>query len=687
MTALSIQPPFPIFTDIDGQPLENGYIFIGTVNLNPQTNPITVYWDAALTIPAVQPIRTLAGYPSNNGTPARLYVNSDYSIRVQNRNGSLVYSAPQATERYGNVITAATVTYLPAGTGAVETTVQAKLRDYVSVHDFMTAAQIADAQSFAPTLNMTAAIQAALNTNRSVYFPFGVYLTDPLLIPFDAAGAIYFGDGFYHYTDTKQTVIKARTAGQAHIMRIGNSGISGCDCLTFQQIRFDCDNKAAIGIDATFGAFFTMLDCGVYDFTSYGVYHKQGLARYDRVFINTSPTANPSAVGCHLYSDSAISDSEFSGGGIPLKIVAGGNRITNFWCNTGSAACITLTPFDASTTHINTSLVNIYAGEVLHAAGGGVRPIIEMVGLSGQRVQEVQFSNSYLVTAAGATDKKNGGIFMDYCDAIAISNIVIRGNGTGATSTLYCDYFVKAQRSKTIAITGCVIKDVNHNPIYLVSAIDQPVTVDGCQFYNFGVGGVIVGAEAAAVRCETGTSAVVTNCVFHVDTGSAVPYAADVDSADTLTFANNMISYANGTIVDVASGTPAYITTRSGTKSINNYQINGGSLSGASLNLTTGTVGSTGSGVAETFNLTTLPNTAVQKIYLATLSQQGAGTNTAMYYINVYGGNASAIRISGDTTTPGINALIIQMSGLGVQAVIGSAFGALTWRWNINQLV
>ena len=106
MTALSIQPTFPIFTDIDGQPLESGYIWIGTTNLNPITNPITVYWDAALTLAAVQPIRTIGGYPMNNGTPARLYVNSDYSIQVQNRNGSVVYSAPAATERYaGPVIT------------------------------------------------------------------------------------------------------------------------------------------------------------------------------------------------------------------------------------------------------------------------------------------------------------------------------------------------------------------------------------------------------------------------------------------------------------------------------------------------------------------------------------------------------------------------------------------------------
>lgn len=105
MSALSIQPTYPIFTDTDGQPLEDGYIWIGTANLDPQGNPINVYWDAALTQLAGQPIRTQGGYPVNSGTPARLYVNSDYSIRVMNKNASVVYSAPVSTERYnGSVI-------------------------------------------------------------------------------------------------------------------------------------------------------------------------------------------------------------------------------------------------------------------------------------------------------------------------------------------------------------------------------------------------------------------------------------------------------------------------------------------------------------------------------------------------------------------------------------------------------
>lgn len=156
MSALSIQPTYPIFTETDGQPLENGYIWIGTVNLDPQVNPINIYWDAALTISAPQPIRTLGGYPSRNGTPARLYVNSDYSIRVMNKNGSTVYSAPAATERYGNVITLADLTFLQSGSGAVPRTALSKMRDQIEARDFGAVADL--------STDNTAAIQNALDS-------------------------------------------------------------------------------------------------------------------------------------------------------------------------------------------------------------------------------------------------------------------------------------------------------------------------------------------------------------------------------------------------------------------------------------------------------------------------------------------------------------------------------------------
>jgi hypothetical protein len=180
MSALSINPPYPVFTDTDGQPLEDGYIWIGTANLNPLTSPIVVYWDAALTIPAGQPIRTINGYPSRAGTPARLYAGSDYSIQVQNKNGSVLYSAPMATDRVSDAIIStidsSQVMFLQSGTGAVLRTAQSKMRETVSVLDFgADPAGVADS---------TPAIQAAVTSllsGATLAFPPGAYkITTPI---------------------------------------------------------------------------------------------------------------------------------------------------------------------------------------------------------------------------------------------------------------------------------------------------------------------------------------------------------------------------------------------------------------------------------------------------------------------------------------------------------------------------
>lgn len=93
MPAISIQPTYPVFTGLDGLPLDAGYLWFGVADLDPQTNPTTIYWDEAMTIVAPQPIRTLAGYPVRSGTPARIFIATDYSVRVQDSKGGTVYNA------------------------------------------------------------------------------------------------------------------------------------------------------------------------------------------------------------------------------------------------------------------------------------------------------------------------------------------------------------------------------------------------------------------------------------------------------------------------------------------------------------------------------------------------------------------------------------------------------------------
>ena len=90
MTIL-IETPFEFFTDNDGDALENGKIYIGTENRDPETNAISIYWDKALTIAAEQPVRTLSGKPAYNGSPGNLYITeSNFSITVRDKNDVLV---------------------------------------------------------------------------------------------------------------------------------------------------------------------------------------------------------------------------------------------------------------------------------------------------------------------------------------------------------------------------------------------------------------------------------------------------------------------------------------------------------------------------------------------------------------------------------------------------------------------
>lgn len=92
MTAIATSP-FPIYLDVDGSALENGYLYFGVAGQNPETNPITVYWDSTFQTPAAQPIRTSGGYAVRNGSPAMVYFSAtDYSITVRDNNRRLVYS-------------------------------------------------------------------------------------------------------------------------------------------------------------------------------------------------------------------------------------------------------------------------------------------------------------------------------------------------------------------------------------------------------------------------------------------------------------------------------------------------------------------------------------------------------------------------------------------------------------------
>jgi hypothetical protein len=231
----SIVSPFPVFNDLDGTPLEAGYIYIGTANLNAEAAPVNVFWDAALTIPAAQPLRTVGGYPSRQGSPSAIYVAADtYSMVVRNRNQVFVFSSastgnpiftgyPVTRDQLSLPLLGTDSSFIQAGTSAVTRVMQDKVRERVSVKDF---GAVGDG-----TTDDTAAIQAALNAgiaaNKAVYFPGGTYKVTYLVqitLPNSAQGSqatnyfaqlVAYGDGF------SNTIINCTNTGWLKI--IGSS--------------------------------------------------------------------------------------------------------------------------------------------------------------------------------------------------------------------------------------------------------------------------------------------------------------------------------------------------------------------------------------------------------------------------------------------------------------------------------
>ena len=286
MSALSIQVPFPVFQGRDGQPLENGYVWIGEPNLNPQTNPVVAYYDAALTIVAPQPLRTLNGYVSRAGTPAQIYVDGvNFSILVQDSKGSMVYNFPDGTGISPN---ASGIVYDPPFTGAVQTNVEAKLAQTVSVMDF---GAVGDG-----TTNDGPAVQLAINAiaalgRGTVVFPAGyVYFMNTQvnvcdnLVVMGYGAKIIAGRAWAHID---APLFKNFTAAR---MSVAPGTITASENVSFYGLEFDGqDTGGASGVpnadmhgllicmgnrtDVTSGVNgFTVQDCFLHDFDGAGVF-------------------------------------------------------------------------------------------------------------------------------------------------------------------------------------------------------------------------------------------------------------------------------------------------------------------------------------------------------------------------------------------------------------------------------
>ena len=191
-TSLAPTPKLQFF-DANGAPLVGGLLYTYEAG---STTPLTSYTDSTGVSANTNPIVLDSRGEANLWFGASIYKITLYDSAnvliwtVDNVSSALVLlAAPSGSSLVG---------YLPEGTGAVPTTVQAKLRESVSVKDFGAVGNgVADD---------TVAIQTALNhirtstTEKALYIPTGVYkLTDTLsarnLAAFNGGNYMIYGDG------------------------------------------------------------------------------------------------------------------------------------------------------------------------------------------------------------------------------------------------------------------------------------------------------------------------------------------------------------------------------------------------------------------------------------------------------------------------------------------------------------
>jgi hypothetical protein len=176
--ALTPVPKIQFFAN-DGTPLVGGKLYSYAAG---STTPLATYTTYAGTVANTNPVILDSRGEANVWLGA-----GPYKLALYDSVKALIWTVDNITP----VGDASLVSYLPAGTGAVATTVQTKLRESVSVKDF---GAVGDG-----TTNDTAAIQAAINYVASlrggvVLFPSGTYrITSTLVI--DTANVLLQGAG------------------------------------------------------------------------------------------------------------------------------------------------------------------------------------------------------------------------------------------------------------------------------------------------------------------------------------------------------------------------------------------------------------------------------------------------------------------------------------------------------------
>lgn len=320
--------PYGVYNDLQGRPLNNGKIYIGLPNQDPKQYPAQVFWDAALTIPAAQPLRTVGGYVARNGSPAKIYINGNYSLKVVDKNDLQIFYVPD----YYLVGSAAVATI-----GILEGGYTASLPDYAALRNFTAGnnsvyingynassspSGISGQFTYDPTDTTSAdnggtiivstngkrwkrqyetdvnvtwfGATAGVSTDQSPAFlsalsigevvvPKGVWSVDLTILKNGLAGYKMRGES------ATETILKA-VSGATHVLRITGSSSSYCKYSSFSNFTIDMTGiadiagNAGLKTDQTFGNKFENINIINFGANNYTYYAQTGT--YTTTFSN-----------------------------------------------------------------------------------------------------------------------------------------------------------------------------------------------------------------------------------------------------------------------------------------------------------------------------------------------------------------------------------------------------------------
>lgn len=157
-TSLAVQPHLYI-GDVTGKPLDYGMVFFGEPNKDPEFYPINIFYDEALTIPAMQPVRSKGGFLNANGDMVEVYAAEQlYSVKVLDAHGVKVFYQPRMSKTNADSTISTRLPY----PNAVSRNQADKNAESISFEDFFAG-------------NNPIAVQSAIDTRKTLTLQNKVY--------------------------------------------------------------------------------------------------------------------------------------------------------------------------------------------------------------------------------------------------------------------------------------------------------------------------------------------------------------------------------------------------------------------------------------------------------------------------------------------------------------------------------